>query len=110
MASLLVANRLPCSRPTFRRPHRLSVGALTLLCPAINLAAHAADQAVIGQQRLMYGAGVLAAAIRMYDQARCRLALHDGQLCSARHTSPACISGAIAQPTTLRANKSSTTA
>ncbi len=38
------------------------------------------DEAVLGQQGLMCIAGVLAAAIRMHDQSRSRLALRDGQL------------------------------
>ena len=34
IAARRVANRLPYRRPTFNEPHKLSVGALTLLCQA----------------------------------------------------------------------------
>ena len=40
--------------------------------PAVSFAAHAADQAVLDQQRLVYGAGAQAATIRVHDQARWR--------------------------------------
>ena len=53
--------------------------------PAVALAAHAADQAVFGQQRLMHGAGVLAAAIRVDDQPRRWSALYEGQLQRPAH-------------------------
>lgn len=52
---------------------------------AVALAAHAADQAVAGQQRLMQCAGVLAAPVGVNNQPRCRLALHDGQLQRRAH-------------------------
>ena len=45
--------------------------------PAIVLAAHAADEAVLGQQILAKCARVRAAPVRMDDQARRRLALLD---------------------------------
>ena len=48
--------------------------------PAIALATHAADQPVFAQKSLMRCTGVLAAAICVNDQARCWLALRDGQL------------------------------
>jgi hypothetical protein len=53
--------------------------------PTITFAAHAAHQAVLRQQRLMQRAGVLAATVRMHDQARCRLPLHNGQLQRPAH-------------------------
>ncbi len=53
--------------------------------PAVALAAHAADQAVASQQRLMQRAGVLATPVGVNNQPRCRLALHDGQLQRRAH-------------------------
>jgi hypothetical protein len=41
-----------------------------LRLPAIAFAAHAADEAVTGQLRLVLGTGVLAAAVRVNDQPR----------------------------------------
>ena len=47
--------------------------------PAVAFAAHAADQAMARQQCLVQRAGVLAAPIRMNNQARRGLSLRDGQ-------------------------------
>ena len=77
--------------------------------PAVALAAHAADEAMFVEQGLVLVARVLAAAVGMDDSPaagrRAWIAMR-----RASQTRVAGMLGAIAQPTTLRENRSSTTA
>jgi hypothetical protein len=78
------------------------------IIPTISFAAHATDKTPFIQKILVLLAGILAASewtINPGTGRRCWIAIF-----KAAQTRSAGISGAIAQPTTLRANKSSTMA
>jgi hypothetical protein len=67
------------------------------IIPAVALAAHAAADAVLIEQALVFKACILAATIGMQQQSRCRLAL-PGAIRNAETTSSAGMPGAVAQP------------